>query len=55
MSTAGYPWVQVYAPAGRPFCCVEPMTAATNALVTGEHPVVKPGETWSASFRATVR
>jgi galactose mutarotase-like enzyme len=51
---AGYPFLQVYAPAGHPFCCVEPMTAPTNALVTGDHPVVRPGARAEASFTATV-
>ncbi len=54
-SDAAYPWRQVFAPAGRAFCCVEPMTAPTNALVTGEHPLVAAGASWSASFEATVR
>jgi len=52
---AGYPFLQVYAPAGHPFCCVEPMTAPTNALVTGDHPTVRPGARITASFTATVR
>jgi galactose mutarotase-like enzyme len=51
----GYPYVQVYAPAGRPFCCLEPMTAPTNALVTGDHPTVRPGAAFTAAFTATVR
>jgi galactose mutarotase-like enzyme len=51
---AGYPFLQVYAPAGRPFCCLEPMTAPTNALVTGDHPTVRPGAAATASFTATV-
>jgi len=52
---AGYPFLQVYAPAGHPFCCVEPMTAPTNALVTGDHPTVRPGARAAASFTASVR
>ncbi|MEP6622940.1 MAG: aldose 1-epimerase [Acidimicrobiia bacterium] len=52
-SDAAYPWRQVFAPSGRSFCCVEPMTAPTNALVTGDHPVVAPGASWSATFGAT--
>ncbi len=51
---AGYPCLQVFAPAGRNFCCLEPMTAPTNALVTGAHPVVAPGARFDASFTATV-
>ena len=49
-----YPFAQVYAPAGGPFCCIEPMTAPTNALVTGDHPTVRPGETFAASFALSV-
>jgi galactose mutarotase-like enzyme len=50
----GYPNLQVYAPRGRDFCCIEPMTAPTNALVTGDHPEARAGETFAASFTATV-
>ena len=51
---AGYPFLQVYAPADGPFCCNEPMTAPTNALVTGDHSVVAPGESFHATFVASV-
>ena len=51
---AGYPFLQVYAPAGGAFCCLEPMTAPTNALVTGNHPVVAPRESFHARFVASV-
>ena len=51
---AGYPFLQVYAPSGATFCCVEPMTAPTNALVTGDHPLVVPGDTFRATFAASV-
>jgi galactose mutarotase-like enzyme len=50
----GYPYAQVFSPAGGSFCAVEPMTAPTNALVTGDHPVVRPGARAEASFTATV-
>lgn len=50
----GYPFVQVYAPEDRAFCCLEPMTAPTDALVTGDHPTVRPGARFVASFTATV-
>ena len=50
----GYPFAQVYSPIGADFCCVEPMTAPTNALVTGDHPVVRAGDHFTASFRADV-
>jgi galactose mutarotase-like enzyme len=50
----GYPYAQVYSPAGAKFCAIEPMTAPTNALVTGDHPSVRPGETFSAAFTLSV-
>jgi galactose mutarotase-like enzyme len=50
----GYGFLQVYAPAGRRFCAVEPMTAPTNALVTGDHPTVRAGASFTATFTATV-
>ena len=50
----GYAFLQVYAPVGKPFVAIEPMTAPTNALVTGEHPWVRPGEQFAASFRVSV-
>jgi aldose 1-epimerase len=46
----GYPFAQVYAPPGAGFACLEPMTAPTNALVTGDYPVVRPGESLTARF-----
>lgn len=49
----GYPYAQVYAPAGRSFVALEPMTAPTNALVTGDHPSVAPGDEFSATFSVT--
>ena len=51
---AGYPYLQVFAPGDGRFCCVEPMTAPTNALVNGDHRVVPAGATFSATFSATV-
>jgi aldose 1-epimerase len=50
----GYPYAQVFSPAGKPFCAIEPMTAPTNALVSGDHPSVRPGETFSAAFTIAV-
>jgi aldose 1-epimerase len=46
-----YPYAQVYAPRGKAFVALEAMTAATDALVTGDHPVVGPGEAFTATFR----
>jgi aldose 1-epimerase len=51
----GYPVAQVYAPADQSFICFEPMTAPTNALVTGERlQAVEPGERYVARFSITV-
>jgi galactose mutarotase-like enzyme len=45
-----YPYAQVWVPPGRAFAALEPMTARTNGLVDGSAPVVKAGDTFSASF-----
>jgi aldose 1-epimerase len=47
----GYRFAQLFAPPGTGFVCLEPMTAPTNALVTGEHAFASPGETFTARFR----
>jgi len=49
----GYPYAQVYSPADAPFACLEPMTAPTNALVTGQCPLVAPGDRFIARFSIT--
>ena len=46
----GYPYAQVWVPAGRPFAALEPMAAATNSLVDGTVPQVAPGDTFTARF-----
>ncbi|MEX2196631.1 MAG: aldose 1-epimerase [Thermoleophilaceae bacterium] len=52
---SGYPVAQVYSPADADFVCFEPMTAPTNALVTGDAlPLVEPGATFAAVFRVAV-
>ncbi|MEA2703733.1 MAG: aldose 1-epimerase [Actinomycetota bacterium] len=51
----GYPYAQVYAPAGRRFCCLEPMTAPTDALVSGAHPSAPAGGSLTARFSLTPR
>ncbi|WP_354697470.1 hypothetical protein DSM112329_03100 [Paraconexibacter sp. AEG42_29] len=51
-----YPVGHAWAPAGEPFVAWEPMTAPTNALVTGDglrH--VQPGESFTATFSVHVR
>ena len=50
---AGYTHAQAYAPPDAGFVCFEPMTAPTNALVTGACPLVRPGDTFTARFRVT--
>jgi aldose 1-epimerase len=46
----GYPFAQVWVPAGRPFAALEPMTAPTNSLVDGTAPLAQPGDACSATF-----
>ena len=51
----GYTYAQIYAPKDRPFIALEPMTAPTNALVSGRGlRLVEPGAKFSASFRIRV-
>ena len=45
-----YGYLQVYAPPEQNFCCLEPMTAPTNALVSGSCPLVSPGQSFTARF-----
>lgn len=53
---AGYPYSQVYAPEDDDVIAFEPMTAPTNALVSGgpELPLVAPGDSHRATFSITV-
>jgi galactose mutarotase-like enzyme len=46
----GYPFAQIWVPAGRPFAALEPMTAPTNALGAGTASVVSPGDSFTATF-----
>lgn len=46
----GYRFAQVFAPPGGDFVCLEPMTAPTNALISGNYEVVEPGGSFSAAF-----
>jgi aldose 1-epimerase len=51
----GYAYAQVYAPSGKDFVALEPMTAPTNALVTGRAlQLVAPGARYTATFRIRV-
>ncbi len=50
----GYPFAQVYSPAGADFGCLEAMTAPTNALVTGPCSLVEPGGEFTARFSITL-
>jgi galactose mutarotase-like enzyme len=53
---SGYPFTQIFAPADTDAVAIEPMTAATNALLTGgpELTFVPPGETFGAAFSIQV-
>jgi galactose mutarotase-like enzyme len=52
----GYPYAQVYAPDDDDVIAFEPMTAPTNALVSGRDlKLLEPGESYDASFSITVR
>jgi galactose mutarotase-like enzyme len=53
---SGYPYAQVFAPAEDDVVAYEPMTAPTNALVTGgpDLPVLAPGDSYRAAFAITV-
>jgi len=51
---AGYPYAEVYAPAGAGFVCLEPMTTPTNALAHGPCPFVAPGGQVTATFSIEV-
>lgn len=48
------PYAQVWVPAGKPYAALEPMTAPTNALVTGDLHLVEPGDAFTATFTLTV-
>lgn len=50
-----YPFAQVYAPEDDEVIAIEPMTAPTNALVSGRDlPFVAPGETFAAGFSLAI-
>jgi aldose 1-epimerase len=48
---SGFPFAQIFAPKDKEFIAIEPMTAATNALCSGQGlRVIAPGEQFVASF-----
>jgi aldose 1-epimerase len=53
---SGYPFTQIFAPAGLDAVAIEPMTAPTDALLAGgpELTFVPPGETFAATFSVSV-
>ena len=52
----GYRYAQVFAPKDQQFIALEPMTAPTNALISGKGlSVVKAGGTFRAIFRVNVK
>ncbi len=50
----GFPYAQLYAPTGKAFVAIEPMTAPTNALVSGDARWVPIGERFAARFHVRV-
>jgi aldose 1-epimerase len=51
----GYDHAQIYAPADQDLIALEPMTAPTNALVTGQGlRLLPPGQRFEAAFRVVV-
>ena len=51
----GFPYAQVYAPPGKPFVALEPMTAPTSALTTGHGlRTVAPGDRYRTAFRIRI-
>jgi len=51
----GYRFAQIYAPEREALICFEPMTAPTNALVSGQGlPLAQPGEAYRATFSIAV-
>ncbi|MEO8740836.1 MAG: aldose 1-epimerase [Casimicrobiaceae bacterium] len=51
----GYAYAQVYVPPGKDFVALEPMTAPTNALISGSGlQCITPGARYTATFRIRV-
>jgi galactose mutarotase-like enzyme len=49
-----YPFMQVFSPRGVSFACVEPMTAPTDGLRSGDFVVVAAGSAFAATFEIHV-
>lgn len=49
-----WPWLQVYAPAGSDFACIEPMLAPTASLSDGHARILDAGDSLDASFTLRV-
>lgn len=51
----GYTHAQIFAPRDKEFIALEPMTAPTNALISGQNlRILEPGESLSASFQIMI-
>jgi aldose 1-epimerase len=51
----GYSHAQIFAPRDKEFIALEPMTAPTNAVVSGKSlRILEPGEIFSASFKIAI-
>jgi len=49
-----YGYLQVYAPLGQNFICLEPMTAPVDGLSSGTCPFVSPGQAFTARYSVAV-
>jgi len=51
----GFGYAQIFAPKGKDYVAIEPMTAPTNALISGAGlQLVEPGDEYRAAFRIGV-
>jgi aldose 1-epimerase len=50
-----FPYAQIFAPRGKDFIAIEPMTAPTAALNRGNFPSVRPGDTFRTRFQIRVK
>ena len=47
---SGYPYAQIWVPAGRPFACIEPMVAPANALASESYALATPDAPYAATY-----